>query len=90
MFGGLEGGLGEGSDFSTCLTIAHQRAGLSLDSQKSIFKACTFCIYSWAGVVGNGGAVHVGCGATWLFKCACIMTGHGGVQMCWSTAKQYE
>jgi uncharacterized membrane protein len=43
---------------------------LSLNSQKNAFSklirfAYTFCLCSWAGVVGNGGAVHVGCGAVW-------------------------
>ena len=32
---------------------------------KCFFKAYTFCLYVLVGVVGNGGAVHVGCGALW-------------------------
>jgi hypothetical protein len=37
--------------------------------ENAFSKAYTFCIYvlhiSWASVVGNGEAVHVGCGAVW-------------------------
>ena len=37
----MKGGLGKGSDFSSCLTIAHQRVGLSPNSHKNAFSKHT-------------------------------------------------
>ena len=54
---------------------------MSLNSLIAHVRAYTFCIYvlhiQLASIVENGEAVQVGCGATWLFKCARITKGQG-------------